>query len=172
MAVVKHQGVKHPAKRGTGRIPVWFDDFNTPFTLQRDVDRLFDEISGDFGILPLRQMEEPLVRFMPQIDIKETQRDIRITAELPGVEKKDIEVTLEGETLRLRGEKKTELEEKTKQSYRLERSYGSFERVVPLPAPVDARKADAHIKKGVLSITLPKTEATQSHEHRIEVKAA
>lgn len=136
------------------------------------VERLFDEITQDFRIFPTLQWREPLAGFEPQMDVEETSRDIVITADLPGMDKEDVEITLTGDALKLRGEKKLEHEEKSKQSYRFECSYGSFERVIPLWTPVDVRKVDAHMKKGVLSITLPKVESGRSLERKIEVKAA
>jgi len=171
--VARRPEVRHLARREPDRVPVkWFNDFRNEFALQSNMDRLLDEISEDFGIRPMWLWEEPVAEFTPQMDIKETPTDILITAELPGVEKEDVEVTLEGNSLRLRCEKKSEQEEKGKGNYRFERFYGSFERVVPLPAFVDPRKVEAHMKKGVLSIKLPKTESERAHERKIEIKAA
>lgn len=171
-AVVRHHPVRHMAGRESGRVPAWVDAWRDPFAVSREMDTMFDMMPAVPAILPSLPWREPVFRFVPEMDMTETPQEIRITAELPGVDKKDLHVTLEGETLRLRGEKRTTHEERSRQSYRLERSYGSFERVVPLPAPVDGRKADAHIRKGILSIVLPKSGSAPRHEHKIEVKAA
>ncbi len=174
MPLSKRHAVRHLALKDTGRTPVrWFSDFRDEYALQRDMDRMLDEISEDFGLRPMWLWEEPLARFTPPMEVQETENEIRVTAKIPGLEKGDVEVTLEGnDTLKLRGERHAEKEDKSKQSYRLERSYGSFERVVPLPSPVNTHKAEAHIQKGVLSITLPKIASERGHEHKIEVKAA
>lgn len=172
-AVARRHEVRNLVHKDTDKIPVkWFPDLRNEFALQSNMDRLLDEISEDFGIRPMWLWEEPVAKFSPQIDIKETPTDILITAELPGVEKEDVEVTLEGNSLRLRGEKKSEQEEKVKGSYRFERFYGSFERVIPLPASVQAHKVEALMKKGVLTIKLPKIESERTHERKIEIKAA
>jgi len=173
MSLVRRHDVRHLAKN-TERIPVvWHNDLRDEVALQRNMDRMLDEISEDFGLRPMWLWEEPIARFIPQMEIQETPNDIRVTVELPGVEKDDVEVTVEGnDTLRLRGEKNRKREDKSKQTFRFERSYGSFERVIPLSIPVEARKAEAHMKKGVLSITLPKIASERVHEHKIEIKAA
>jgi HSP20 family protein len=171
--VARRHEVRNLVTKETEKVPVrWFQDFRNEFALQRNMDRLLDEISEDFGIRPMWLWEEPVAEITPRMEIEETQHEILISAELPGVEQKDVEVTLEGNTLRLRGQIKSEQEEKSKETYRSERFYGTFERAIQLPALVDAHKAEAHIKKGVLLIKLPKTESEKAHERKIEVKAA
>ncbi len=106
---------------------------------------------------------------MPKVDVSETDDAIQVTADLPGMTEKDVEVSLADGHLHIRGEKQAEKEDKHKNFHRIERSYGAFERSVALPAEVDAEKVDASFKNGVLSVVLPKVQ-TGSTGKRIEVK--
>lgn len=144
----------------------------SPFeALHREMDRLFDDVTRGWGLTPLR-FQEPArwTELTPRVDVAETENEIKVTAELPGMEEKDIELTLAGDALTLKGEKKAESEEKGKNYHRVERSFGSFQRVIPLPAEVDPAKAQAAFKKGVLTVTLAKTPAAKAQSKRIEVK--
>lgn len=109
---------------------------------------------------------------MPRVDVTETDKEIRVTAELPGMEEKDVEVSLSENVLTLSGEKKQEKEEKEKNFYRLERSFGKFQRKVALPAEVETDKVEAVFKKGVLTVKLPKTEKSREEVKKITIKAA
>ena len=101
-----------------------------------------------------------LAEFVPRIDISETKDAIIVRADLPGMEAKDIEVTIEGQYLSLRGEKRSMKEEKGQSFLRTERSFGSFQRVIALPAEVNPKSAKAIRKDGVLELVLPKTRTT------------
>ena len=147
--------------------------------LRNEMDRLFDRFS--FGVPSWRRMFdwEPAARYgtafsfaAPSVDVAEDGKEFKITAELPGLEAKDVEVTISGEMLVLRGEKKEEKEKKEKNYYMSERAYGSFERSFALPDNVDRDKIAADLAKGVLTITLPKTAAAQKPAKTIEVKSA
>lgn len=105
----------------------------------------------------------------PAIDIEETDGEIDITAELPGLEEKDFKVEVSGENLVIRGEKRSSKEEKKKDYYYSERSYGTFCRTVPLPAEVDQEKAEAKYKDGILKIRLPKSEQARKKQIKVEV---
>ncbi len=107
--------------------------------------------------------------FHPKIDITEGKKDITVKAEIPGADPKDIDVSVNGRLLTIKGEKKQEKEEKEKNFHRIERSYGYFSRTVELPAEVDDTDADASYKKGVLQIVLKKTKEAETR--KIEVKA-
>lgn len=134
-----------------------------PFAvLRREMDSLFDDFSSG-GV-------DRLEGFSPQVDLRDKGKDIHVTAELPGLDEKDVEVLLSGDTLTIRGEKNEEKEDQGEERYRLERTYGAFRRSFSLPCEVDPDKATASYKKGVLTITLPKTAAAASK--RIGVKAA
>lgn len=142
----------------------------SPFGLfSREVDRLFDDVGRGWTLAPLRVFEQRAkAEIVPRLDMSENEQEIKVTAELPGMDEKDVTVTLEGDVLTLKGEKKAETVEKGKNFHRLERTYGSFQRVVTLPAEVDATKVTAGFKKGVLTVTLAKSPAAQTR--KIEVK--
>jgi HSP20 family protein len=106
----------------------------------------------------------------PSVDVSETPKEVIVKAELPGMDPKDIDVSVRGDILTLSGERKQETEEKGENFHRVERSYGSFSRSVKLPAEVDSGKVDATYKDGVLRITMPKTK--EAATKKIQVKAA
>jgi HSP20 family protein len=142
-----------------------------PFAaLQRGVNRLFDEFFSDFDA------DWPMMwghngHQSPRVDVSETETEVRVEAELPGVEEKDVEVSLHDGSLTIRGERKFEKEQKEKNYHRVERSYGTFQRTVPLPSEVDDSKAEAVFKQGVLEIKLPKTHPSAGRK-KIEVKSS
>ena len=131
------------------------------------MDSLFDNFYRGFDIGPF---ESRLGAFSPKVDVTENDKEIKISAELPGMDEKDIEVSLHNDMLTIKGEKKEEKEDKGKDYYRMERSYGSFLRTIPLPAEVETDKVEAKFKKGVLSITLPKTAKAVAETKKIAVK--
>lgn len=139
-----------------------------PFlSLQREMNRLFDDAFR--GLPAIAGNGKALLA--PSMDVKETDKAVQVTAELPGVDQKDVEVTYADGALIIKGEKKAEKEE-TKAGYHLsERSYGSFFRSMAID-DVDADKIDAKFDKGVLTVTLPKVPAAQAKTKKIEVKAA
>lgn len=122
-------------------------------TLRREIDHLFERFFGE-----PRGVERPAGMWTPRADVTETKDSVSITAELPGLEAKDVEVSLSGDLLTIKGEKKHEREEKDEHHHLVERTYGAFSRMVRLPAPVAADKIKASFKNGVLTVTLPKTE--------------
>jgi HSP20 family protein len=107
----------------------------------------------------------------PAVDFAEDDKAYRITAELPGMSEKDIDVSLSGDTLTIKGEKREEKEEKAKNYYLSERHYGSFRRSFTLPDGIDRDKIDAAFAAGVLTLTLPKTAEAVKQQKKIEVKA-
>ena len=144
----------------------------SPFvSLQREIDRLFEDFGRGFPALgPSFGLREGARDLMPAIDVTETDGQIEITAELPGLEEKDVQINVTDNVLTIRGEKKAEKEDKQKDYHLVERSYGSFYRALELPAGVDADKIKADISKGVLKVTVPKPAAKQAR--KIDVKAA
>jgi len=108
-------------------------------------------------------------RLLPSVDISEGKKDIIVKAEIPGVEANDIDISLNGKLLTIKGEKKQEKEEKDENYHRMERSYGYFNRTIELPAEVDPEKVEASYKKGVLKIELKKTR--ESETKKIEIKS-
>jgi HSP20 family protein len=142
---------------------------SNPFmSLQREVDRLFEDFTRGFPAMPALGGNGS--GLMPSIDVTETDKEIEITAELPGLEEKDVQINVADNLLTIRGEKKAEREEKDKNYRLVERSYGSFERTLELPSGVDPDAIKANIAKGVLKVTVLKPAPAQSK--KIEVKSA
>jgi len=161
-----------PWRRRKGNIEMARDVDGWMGSFHREVDNLIDRFFGD-GRAGLLGFPENFGggEFMPRMDISENDKAIKVTAELPGMDENDIDITLTQNSLTIKGEKKEETEEKEKDFYRIERRYGSFHRVIPLSAEVDETKAEADFKKGVLKITLPKTAEAQQAIKKIKVKA-
>ena len=150
-------------------------------SLRTEMDRLFDRFAGGWGMPSLRRMfdVEPAFRSessftvpSPAVDISEDTAGYKVTAELPGMSEKEVEVTLSDGMLTLKGEKRQEKEQKDKNFYLSERSYGSFQRSFAVPENVDRDKIAADFAKGVLTITMPKTAMAVEQQKKIEVKAA
>jgi HSP20 family protein len=136
---------------------------------RREMDRLFDGFLSDWSGRTFL-MDGQMGDFMPQIDMVETDKEVRLTAELPGMESKDVEVTFSQGVLHLKGEKRARHEEKGTDFHRTECRYGAFERAIQLPVDIDADKAKATFKSGVLTVTLPKTAEAQSSRKRIPIE--
>jgi HSP20 family protein len=137
---------------------------------QREMNRLLDDA---FRVAPTANVPAMGVDVLaPSMDVKETDKTIEIEAELPGVDEKDVQVSLENDVLTIKGEKRLEKEESKKDYYLSERSYGSFMRAFAVPAGIDADKVTAKYEKGVLKVTLPKPTNGQAKAKKIEVKAA
>ncbi len=167
--------VKQEKTERPSALEVW-----QPFErLRQEIDRLFDDF-GWGSWPPFRRSlfaGEPLFRraltraTMPAVDVVESEKAYEITAELPGMDEKNIEVKVTDGGLTIKGEKREEKEEKEKDYYMQERRYGSFERSFELPESVDSNKIEASFKKGVLTVTLPKKAEAQKPAKKIEVKA-
>ncbi|WP_112322539.1 Hsp20/alpha crystallin family protein [Oceanibium sediminis] len=140
-------------------------------SLQRDINHVFEDfwqrVENGWG-----EHRAELGMFGPSTDVTETEGNVEVTVELPGMSEEDIDISLSGDAMTIRGEKKIEHEDERKGVYMSERSYGAFYRTVPLPAGLDTDKADAVFKNGVLTVTLPKTAEAQAKVKRIPVKAA
>ena len=106
---------------------------------------------------------------VPPLDVSETEENVIIKAEVPGIEPKDIDISVSGDTLTIKGEKKAEKEEKGKNYHFIERSYGSFSRAIPLPASVKFEQIKAEYKKGILEITLPKSEKSKAKKIPVKI---
>jgi HSP20 family protein len=174
MEVAMAQPPVEVTKAAPARMPDVWQSF------RGEMDRLFDRFAGGFGLPALRRMfdvepawhtESSFSFPAPSVDVTEDDKTYRITAELPGLEEKNIDVTVSGDMLTLKGEKSHEKEEKDKNRHVSERAYGSFQRSFALPDGVDRDKIAADLSKGVLTITLPKTAAAQKPQKKIEVKA-
>ena len=133
---------------------------------------MFDDFFNGFGSRSLRPMTGSWQGVTPTVDVAETDKDVLITAELPGVNEKEVEVTLSGDILTIKGEKKAEHEQKDGDTYYTERRFGSFSRSVRLPFEATDENVDAKYDKGVLTIRVPKPPEAQRAVRRIEVKSA
>ncbi len=131
-------------------------------TMQREMNRLFESFFRG------EAEEDYRSSWRPEVDIKETSNEVIITAELPGLTKSDVKVTIQDNMLQISGEKRQEEQQKDETYHRIERVYGTFCRTFTLPAVVDANKIQAIFKDGILRITLPKSEQAKPRE--IEIK--
>ena len=167
-------------KEKAGEVPSAMEPWAPFLGLRREVDRLFDDFGGRFWRTPFRSafalepfwQAETTWAAAPAVDVVESEKAYEVTAELPGMDEKNIEVNLSNGNLTIRGEKKEEKEEKKKDYYLHERHFGSFERCFRVPEEVDASKIEATFAKGVLKLTLPKKPEAQKPAKKIEVKAA
>jgi len=164
--------VKKAAPAQTNVPDVWH-------SFRSEMDRLFDRFGSGFGFPSLRRMFdiEPAWRSSfsfsaPAIDMSEDDKAYKISAELPGIDAKDVDISVSGDTLVLRGEKRQEKEEKDKNYHFSERAYGSFQRAFELPASVDCDRVAADFSQGVLTITLPKRAEAQKPTKKIEVRSS
>ena len=156
-----------PWKRQDRNLAVQREEDDPFFGLWQDVNRVFGDFFTGTELTPFSAMRGG---FTPSINITESEKEIAVTAELPGLDEKDVELSLSQGALTIRGEKKQENEEKGRDFYRMERSYGTFSRTIPLPRDVvDADKVTAEFEKGVLRVTLPKLETAQTVSRRIPV---
>lgn len=158
-----------PWSRGNGNsVPSLFRDGDRdPFvSLHREVNRLFDEAFRSFDT-GLPAFGSSFGAMWPSVEISDNDKEVRVTAEIPGLEESDIEVLLENGALKLKGEKRSETEDKDRQFS--ERFYGRFERLIPLGYEVEEDKVNASFKNGVLTVTLPKTERAQAQAKRIAI---
>lgn len=152
--------------------PSPFGFFGAPFMgLHDDMDRLFHSLSAIPTPWRAPAGENGGQSLGLRVDVAETEKEIHITADLPGVDEDDLEVTLDDDVLRIRAERRHESDRKDKDWRVVERSYGVFERALRMPAGVDPGKVNAQFEKGVLTVTLPKPPEPPSVAKRIKVKA-
>lgn len=145
------------------------DDFFDPMlSLRREVDRIFDEFFNGFGNIG----HGASLSLRPAVDIAEDDKELVISAEIPGLDEKDLDVSLAGDLLTIKGEKKAEHEERNGGAYYVERRYGSFSRSVRLPFQVDDQDVEAKYEKGVLTIRIPKPIEMQKAVRRIPINAS
>lgn len=163
-----------PWSRVESKTPAFHRDADPFMALHREVNRLFDDAFRGFGFESFGAGRFPSLASgrstgWPDIEVSETDKDIRVAAELPGLDEKDVEVLLDADILTLRGEKRSESEDKERQFS--ERFYGRFERRIALGAEVQEDKVEARFKNGVLTIVIPKTERAQSSARRIAINS-
>lgn len=161
-----------PWARGSGQpVDIFREDRSNPFlTLHREMNRLFDEAFRGFEMPTFLGTRPGLAMgTWPRLEATETDKEIRVSAELPGLAESDVEVTLADGMLVIRGERKCETEDKDRQFS--ERFYGRFERRVPVGMDIEEDKVEASFKNGILEVTLPKTERARAKGRRIEIGA-
>jgi HSP20 family protein len=145
--------------------PSRYRDEGDPFmTLHREMNRLFDDVFRGFDMSPFGM--GGLGRW-PNLEVVETDQEVRVCAEIPGLDEKDVEVTMNDDVLTIRGEKRSEIDDK--QHAFSERYYGHFERRIPLAWEVDGDKVAATFKNGVLTVTLPKSAQAPANVKRIAI---
>lgn len=145
--------------------------------LHNEMDRLFDDFFNGFALSPFRSrssMREGISGDLlkPSLDLGATEKEYTVSIEIPGVSEKDVSIELVHDALIIRGEKKQRKEEKSKNFYRLERSYGSFQRTLSLPEDVNRENIKADFKNGVLNITIPRMALPENKVKQIEIKHA
>lgn len=143
-----------------------------PFeSLRSEVDRVFNDFTPGFFDRQLARFPNAFLRGMPAADFVESAKTYELTVELPGIDAKDLDLTLANGILTLKGEKQESKEEKEKEYYLSERRYGSFQRSLQLPDGVDAEKIGASFENGVLKVVLPKMPNAQKNDRKIAIKA-
>ena len=146
-----------------------WEPFRDIYSLQDRMNRLFGDLSHRPGAT-----DEGLTSgaWTPQVDVYETAESIVLKADLPGMSQNDVEISVEGNTLTVKGERKFEKEVNEKDYYRMERSYGTFTRSFTLPPTVDSDKIDAAFAQGVLKITLPKREESKPKQIKVKINGS
>ncbi|MCJ9428815.1 Hsp20/alpha crystallin family protein [Kordiimonas marina] len=156
-----------PSKNGGHSMATWQHPFET---LHADMDRLIDRY---FNAAPAQWFSDDreFANFA-KMDVSENDKAFDITVDVPGLDEKDIDVSLSGNLLLISGKRESSSEEKKDNFHRIERSFGSFQRRVELPAEVDTDKIEASVKKGVLALHLPKSAKAKSKERKIAINAS
>ena len=144
------------------------EDDNPVAALQRDINRIFDGFWKQFDP-PFGAVDQALGLAGPRAEVVETEDKVEVSVELPGMDDEDVELSVTDDVLTIKGEKKIEREDSRRGYLLAERSYGSFHRSIPLPPGVDTDKTSAAFKKGVLTVTLPKTAGAHSQVKKITV---
>jgi len=146
---------------------LWWDPFRDLEVIQNEMNRLFDS-----SLMAWRDRGTGLLEgaWSPAVDIYDSKDNIMVKADIPGMKKEEIDVSVQDDTLVIKGEKKQEKEVKEKDFVRTERFYGTFNRSIRLPAEVDSTKVSATYKNGVLEIILPKKEEAKQKQLKIEIK--
>jgi HSP20 family protein len=139
-------------------------------TMRNEMNRMFERFESDWPRLPGLFGRGTGTAMVPELDVRENANAITVEADLPGVEEKDVTVTLRDGVLTIKGEKKQEKEEKSESYHLTERSFGSFQRSLRLPDTIDEGKVEAHFDKGVLKVTAAKKPEAVKAERTIAIK--
>ncbi len=142
-----------------------WEPFREMSTLRQAIDRLFDD-----SLRPGLRVEETAVNLMPPVDMVETEKELVIKAVVPGVADEDLTIDISGNTLTIKGESKSEKEEKDENHLYREFRYGTFARTLTLPAGLNTDKAEAELENGILKLTLPKVESAKPKAIKVKAK--
>ena len=149
-------------------MPVKREEYSNPLSrLQNEMNLVFDRFFDDFHLSPFQDRE---LTGLPKIDIKETKKEVLVSAELPGLEAKDLDISITDDVLTLRGEKKQEQKREEENYYHMECTYGAFNRSIPLPSEVESDNVKAEFKNGILKIRLIKKPEEHRKSKKIEIK--
>lgn len=141
--------------------------YDSPFmSIQNEMNRMFNHLFNDFGRM---SMHETMDVSFPKLSVKDNGKNLLIDAELPGVDKKDVEISIHDNVLSIRGEKRQEQEDKNDKYYYMEQSYGSFHRQIPLQCDIHEDQITAKFKNGVLKITVPKCEVQSAKKIEVQI---
>lgn len=181
MANLEKKMPVHTDDEKTDQQPLATDPWRPLEKLRQQVDHLFEDFNRGSGLMPFRRglfdvepfwSREFIGRNLPAVDITEKDKSFEITAELPGMDQENIDITLSNGNLIIKGEKKEDKEEKSKGYHLSERHYGSFQRAFSLPKGVDADKIEANFSKGVLRISLPKKPEAMNADKKVQIKSS
>lgn len=144
-------------------------DWEDPLAaFQREMNRMFDDFFEGFSMIPAR--EARVDSFIPRVNVSESEKEITVTAELPGMDEKDVEVTLDRGLLLISGQKEDEKEERGRNHYYMERASGSFHREIPIPEGYDEKNVKASFRKGVLKVVVPILPEVRADRKNIPIK--
>jgi HSP20 family protein len=141
-------------------------------SLRQEIDRAFESFGKSLPSVTLPSVTWPQETATPKVNVVQKDKTVEITAELPGVELKDVELLVDDDVLTIKGEKKVEKEDKTAERHVFECSYGSFARSIQLPFDVEPKSVKADFKNGVLTVTIPVPATAQAKTQKVEIKAA
>jgi HSP20 family protein len=150
---------------------LWDRDRKSPSdfsSLRKEMDKVFDDFSRSFGMPELFPAPSGF-DVVPQLDVQDTEKEVKLGVELPGVEEKDIDISVAGDTITISGEKKSQSETKESGSYRSERAFGSFRRSVTMPFKINADRVEAKFANGVLTVTVPKPAEAVEQTKKIAI---
>lgn len=154
------------------KLPVRRGQTMSPYRVMREMmDSMFEDMSSDWPMMRVRPFEWRMQEFTPIIDVIDEENRIRVEAEVPGMTPEDLELTVTGDSLILKGEKKEEKEQEERGMRYRERSFGSFQRAIPLPTEIERDKVEARFKNGVLHVILPKSAQAMGQARKIEIRS-
>ena len=164
---------------GSGNVPTSYSGADSLFSLHREMDRLFDDVFNSFGMKPIRSglASSPLLGdntsnfYQPQIDVSGNEKSYEIMLDVPGLSESDLSIEVKDDVLTIKGQKEVRSESNENQFYRVERSYGSFQRTLSLPDDASAEDMKANLINGVLKLEIPRQEALENDVKRIPISS-